>query len=72
MRVGEAEQGVVGLNRANLGSNGLPSLTVHFMGVNEYSVAHYLITKYFSVAILVPDALGMLTDVKISNYRNYD
>ena len=70
MRTGEAERGVVGLHKANISNHGIPSLAVQFMGINECSIAKYLVTKYFSAAVLVPDALGMLTNVKISHYSN--
>ncbi|MCI0740210.1 MAG: hypothetical protein L0Y72_14280, partial [Gemmataceae bacterium] len=65
MRVGEQEQGVVGLHQEGLGDEQLQSLAVRFMGINEQAIASYLVTCYFSVAVLVPDALGVLENVRI-------
>jgi hypothetical protein len=35
------------------------------MGINEKAVISYLVSAYYSTAILVPDALGILEDVEI-------
>lgn len=65
MRVGEQEQGVVGLHQAGVGTPALPSLSVRLMGIDTSSVARYLISSYFSVAVLAPNALGVLHDVGV-------
>ncbi len=65
MRVGEQEQGVVGLHQEGIGDEHLQSLAVRFMGIDERAVASYLVTCYFSVAVLVDDALGVLEKVKV-------
>ncbi|EKD71850.1 MAG: hypothetical protein ACD_46C00084G0002 [uncultured bacterium] len=70
MRTGEAVQGVVSLSKKEMRHEGIRGISVKFMGVNEYSIANYMLTKYFSVAILVPDAVGLLTNVKLSHYEN--
>jgi len=38
---------------------------MRFMGINEKAVISYLVTTYFSAAILVPDALGVLDNVEL-------
>lgn len=65
MRVGEQEQGVVGLHQEGIGDEHLQSLAVRFMGIDANAVARYLVTCYFSVAVLVDDALGVLDNVRI-------
>ncbi len=65
LRVGEEEQGVVGLHQAGIGDEQLQSLAVRFMGIDANAVASYLVTCYFSVAVLVDDALGVLENVKV-------
>jgi hypothetical protein len=42
-----------------------PSLSVRFMHVDEKAIISYLVSAYYSVAVLVPDALGILEDVQI-------
>jgi hypothetical protein len=65
MRVGEENQGVVGLHHAGIPDEIEPSLSVRFMGINEKAVISYLVTTYFSVAVLTPDALGVLENVQL-------
>jgi hypothetical protein len=65
LRVGEQEQGVVGLHQEGIGDEHLQSLAVRFMGIDEAAVARYLVTCYFSVAVLVDDALGVLENVRV-------
>jgi hypothetical protein len=35
------------------------------MGINEKAIISYLVTTYFSAAVLIPDALGVLENVAI-------
>jgi hypothetical protein len=35
------------------------------MGINEKAIISYLVSAYYAVAVLVPDALGMLDNVEI-------
>ncbi len=65
MRTGEKNQGVVGLHHAGIPDEIEPSLNVRFMGINEKAIMSYLVTTYFSAAVLVPDALGILESVEI-------
>lgn len=66
MRTGEDDQGVVGLHQTGIPDEYEPGLNVRFMGINEKAVISYLVSAYFSVAVLVPDALGILENVEIS------
>ncbi|MGH4005835.1 MAG: hypothetical protein ACRDSO_17215, partial [Pseudonocardiaceae bacterium] len=36
-----------------------------FMGINDKAIISYLVSAYYSVAVLVPDALGILENVEI-------
>ncbi|MEU6217087.1 family 2B encapsulin nanocompartment shell protein [Streptomyces sp. NPDC047022] len=69
MRTGEDDQGVVGLRQSGIPDEIEPSLSVRFMGINEQAVISYLVTSYFSAAVLVPDALGVLENVEIGRWR---
>jgi CRP-like cAMP-binding protein len=66
MRTGEDDQGVVGLHQTGLPDEHEPGLNVRFMGIDERAIARYLVSAYYSVAVLVPDALGALDNVEIS------
>ncbi|MEV5241708.1 family 2B encapsulin nanocompartment shell protein [Streptomyces cinnamoneus] len=65
MRTGEENQGVIGLHQTGIPDEYQPSLNVRFMGINEQAVSSYLVSAYYSAAVLVPDALGVLEDVEI-------
>jgi hypothetical protein len=65
MRVGAANQGVIGLHKTGIPDEYQPSLSVRFMNINEKAVISYLVSAYYSTAVLVPDALGILEDVEI-------
>ncbi len=65
MRTGEENQGVVGLYQMGIPEEIEPSLSVRYMGIDEKAIISYLITNYFSVAVLVPDALGVLGNVEV-------
>ncbi|MEU5299830.1 family 2B encapsulin nanocompartment shell protein [Streptomyces noursei] len=67
MRTGEDKQGVVGLHRSGIPDEYEPSLSVRFMGIDDKAVVNYLVSAYYSAAILVPDALGVLEDVEIGH-----
>ncbi|WP_155060674.1 family 2B encapsulin nanocompartment shell protein [Streptomyces blattellae] len=68
MRTGESDQGVVGLHATGIPDEIEPSLSVRFMGINEQAVINYLVTAYYSAAVLVPDALGVLENVEIGRW----
>ncbi|MEU3856477.1 family 2B encapsulin nanocompartment shell protein [Streptomyces sp. NPDC028722] len=66
MRTGEDDQGVVGLHHTGLPDEYAPGLSVRFMGIDEQAIASYLVSTYYSAAILVPDAVGVLENVQIA------
>ncbi|MEU8893610.1 family 2B encapsulin nanocompartment shell protein [Streptomyces sp. NPDC048442] len=66
MRTGEDNQGVIGLRQTGLPEEYEPGLSVRFMGMNEQALISYLVTTYYSAAVLVPDALGVLENVQIA------
>ncbi|MDK1474743.1 family 2B encapsulin nanocompartment shell protein [Streptomyces sp. 549] len=65
LRVGQENEGVVGLHQTGIPDEYEPSLNVRFMGINDKAVISYLVSVYFSAAVLVPDALGVLEDVEL-------
>ncbi|GLH95746.1 family 2B encapsulin nanocompartment shell protein [Phytohabitans aurantiacus] len=65
MRTGEESSGVVGLRQTGIPDEYQPGLSVRFMGVDEQAILSYLVSAYYSVAVLVPDALGVLENVEI-------
>ncbi|MDT0268799.1 family 2B encapsulin nanocompartment shell protein [Streptomyces sp. DSM 44915] len=67
LRTGAERQGVVGLHRTGIPDEYQPSLSVRFMGISEQAIISYLVSAYYSVAVLVPDALGILEDVEIGH-----
>ncbi|MFI8253571.1 hypothetical protein ACIGFN_08390 [Streptomyces filamentosus] len=69
VRTGESDQGVVGLHRTGLPDEVEPGLSVRFTGIGEQAIVSYLVTTYYSAAVLVPDALGVLESVEISRRR---
>jgi CRP-like cAMP-binding protein len=69
IRTGEDNQGVIGLNQTGLPDEYEPGLNVRFMGIDEKAVISYLVSTYFSAAVLVPDALGVLENINVSNWH---
>ena len=65
MRTGEDDEGVIGLRQTGIPDEYEPGLSVRFMGINEQAIISYLVSAYYSVAVLVPDALGVLEHVEI-------
>jgi CRP-like cAMP-binding protein len=65
MRTGEEDQGVIGLRQTGLPDEREPGLNVRFRGVDDKGIMSYLVSAYYSAAILVPDALGVLENVEI-------
>ncbi len=70
LRVGEKEQGVVGLHQPGVPHECQPSLSVHCMGIDHNAIASYLVSLYFSAAVLTPDALGVLENVEVGYYHD--
>lgn len=71
LRVGEKKQGVVGLFQPGLPGEQSPGLSVRFMGIDQASIASYLVSLYCSAAVLTHDALGVLENVDVGNYHEY-
>ena len=65
LRTGLENQGVIGLHQTGIPDEYQPSVSVRFMGINEKAIISYLVSVYYSAAVLVPDALGMLKNVEI-------
>jgi hypothetical protein len=72
LRLGEADQGVVGLDHAGIPGEIRPSLSARLMGLDSMGVACYLLTLYFSCAVLTDDALGILENVEVGYYHDYE
>ncbi|MEV4443113.1 family 2B encapsulin nanocompartment shell protein [Streptomyces sp. NPDC049577] len=64
-RLGEADEGVVGLRQTGIPDEYEPGLNVRFMGINDQALISYLVSTYYSAAVLVPDALGVLENVEV-------
>ncbi len=72
LRVGEKEQGVVGLHQPGIpDETSIPSLSLKLAYIDQRGVASYILSLYFSIAVLADDALGMMEDVEVGNYYDY-
>lgn len=65
VRTGEDDEGVIGLHQTGLPDEVEPGLNARFMGIDEKGIISYLVSTYFSAAVLVPDALGVLENVEV-------
>ncbi|MFE6175463.1 family 2B encapsulin nanocompartment shell protein [Streptomyces sp. NPDC056464] len=65
LRTGEGDQGAIGLYQTGIPEEHQPGLNVRFMGIDANSIIRYLVTAYYSMAILVPDAVGILENAQI-------
>ncbi|MFC4858048.1 family 2B encapsulin nanocompartment shell protein [Actinophytocola glycyrrhizae] len=65
LRTGVEDQGVIGLHTVNIDDEVAPSMNVRFMGIDDKAILSYLVSVYFSAAVLVPDALGVLENVEL-------
>jgi hypothetical protein len=71
MRVGESEQGVIGLHQPGIPEEQhAPSLTVKFGGIDNQSIAYYVLSLYFSTAVLTGDAIGALENIEVGHYHD--
>ncbi|MGH3672461.1 MAG: family 2B encapsulin nanocompartment shell protein [Pseudonocardiaceae bacterium] len=70
MRTGMEKQGVIGLHQTGLPDEVQPGLNVRFMGIDEKAIISYLVSAYYSAAIMVPDAVGILENVEISRFED--
>lgn len=71
VRTGEKNQGVIGLHQGGIPGEIAPSLSARLMGLDQYGVASYLLTKYFSLAALTDDAIAVLENVEVGYYHDY-
>ncbi len=71
VRTGEARQGVVGLFQSGLSGEQGPGLSVRFMGIDDQTIASYLVALYCSAAVLTDDALAVLENVELDHYHEY-
>jgi CRP-like cAMP-binding protein len=67
LRTGEEDRGVVGLHQTGIPDEYQPGLSVRFMGIDERAIISYLVSAYYSAAILVPDALAVLENVELGH-----
>jgi hypothetical protein len=65
LRTGVDDEGVVGLHQTGIPDEYQPGLSVRFMGLDDKGVLGYQVSTYYSAAVLVPDALGVLEDVEL-------
>jgi hypothetical protein len=65
MRTGLEDEGVIGLHQTGIPDEVEPGLNVRFMGIDDKAIISYLVSAYYSAAVLVPDALGVLDNVEI-------
>ena len=72
VRAGEAEQGVVGLHQLGIPGEILPGLSARLMKTDNLGVASYLLSLYFSLAVLTDDALAVLENVEVGYYHDYE
>ncbi|MBT2403219.1 MULTISPECIES: family 2B encapsulin nanocompartment shell protein [unclassified Streptomyces] len=70
MRTGEDNGGVIGLTQTGIPEEYEPGLNVRYMGIDQKSIISYLVSAYYSTAILVPDAIGILENVNIAAPRS--
>jgi CRP-like cAMP-binding protein len=70
MRTGLEKQGVIGLHQTGLPDEVQPGLNVRFMGISEKAIMSYLVSAYYSAAIMVPDAIGILENVEVSHFED--
>ncbi|HEY4456985.1 MAG TPA: family 2B encapsulin nanocompartment shell protein [Pseudonocardiaceae bacterium] len=65
LRTGEENQGVVGLTQTGIPDEYQPGLSVRFMNINEKAIISYLVSAYYSAAVMVPDALAVLEHAQL-------
>jgi CRP-like cAMP-binding protein len=65
LRTGMDDQGVIGLYQTGIPDEVEPGLNIRFMSINDKAIISYLVSTYYSAAVLVPDALGILENVEI-------
>ncbi|MFB8171448.1 family 2B encapsulin nanocompartment shell protein [Kitasatospora purpeofusca] len=69
LRTGEDNGGIIGLYQRGIADEYEPGLSVRFMGIDDRAVLSYLVSNYYSVAPLLPSALGVLENVEVGHYN---
>jgi hypothetical protein len=64
-RTGEEDSGVIGLHQTGIPEEYQPGLSVRLSGIDGKGIMSYLVSAYYSAAVLVPDALGMLENAEV-------
>ncbi|WP_020666923.1 family 2B encapsulin nanocompartment shell protein [Amycolatopsis nigrescens] len=64
-RTGVEDHGVVGLHQTGMPDEYEPGLSVRFGGIDDRAIVSYVASAFYSAAVLVPDALGVLENVEI-------
>jgi len=67
LRTGLKDEGVIGLRQTGLPDEREPGLSVRQRGIDEKGIMSYLVSAYYSAAVLVPDALGVLDNVEVGS-----
>ncbi|WP_117213586.1 family 2A encapsulin nanocompartment shell protein [Allorhizocola rhizosphaerae] len=71
LRTGEKRQGVIGLYQSGVDGERGPGLSVRLMSIDRQAIATYLVSLYFSLAVMTDDALAVLDDVEIDKFHTY-
>lgn len=71
IRTGEENQGVIGLYQTGLPGEQSEGLSVRFMGIDNRGIGAYIMLLYSSACILSKDAVGVLENVEIGHYYDY-
>jgi CRP-like cAMP-binding protein len=66
LRTGEERQGVIGLHQTGIPGEHQHGLSVRATGSTDRTVS-YLVSAYYSAAVLAPDALGVLDHVELTH-----
>lgn len=72
VRTGEEKQGAIGLYQSGLPGEQSEGLSVRFMGIDSRGVGAYILLLYSSACILCDDAVGVLEDVEVGHYYDYE
>lgn len=66
LRIGEKTNGIIGLTQTVSDSEYGYNITKHCKGVTDNAMVEYLLTLYYSIAVLSDDAIGMCENVIVS------
>lgn len=60
MRVGEEDQGVIGINQVGIPGEIEPGLSMRINGIDQQGCTNYMFVLYYGLAVLSPSALGVM------------